>query len=162
VHDNALIWLQKPFLRTSKRRIHDPSEIRALEFKGRFKRFGICSVSTAIGSNRSIRSESRAGTVRHGLEKKDRHSLRTGTSALACARSRSLEEAVTAAELFKISAADVAPGIRGAFSPPPHFAKFFPALVKISPARTTSVQRRNWAAFRGGSRPIPAWLTDLV
>jgi hypothetical protein len=54
VHDNALIWLRKPFLRTSKHRIHDPSEIRALEFKGKFRRFGICSVSTTIGSNRSI------------------------------------------------------------------------------------------------------------
>jgi hypothetical protein len=54
VHDNTLIWLRKPFLRTSKHRIHDPSEIRALEFKGKFRRFGICSVSTTIGSNRSI------------------------------------------------------------------------------------------------------------
>jgi hypothetical protein len=30
------------------------SEIRGLEFKGKFRRFGICSVSTTIGSNRSI------------------------------------------------------------------------------------------------------------
>jgi hypothetical protein len=41
------------FSRTTKNRLADPSEICALEFKGEFRRFGICSVSATIGTDRS-------------------------------------------------------------------------------------------------------------
>jgi hypothetical protein len=37
-----------------KNRLADPSEICALEFKGEFRRFGICSVSATIDIDRSI------------------------------------------------------------------------------------------------------------
>jgi len=37
-----------------KNRLSDPSEISALEFKGEFRRFRICSVSTTIGIDRLI------------------------------------------------------------------------------------------------------------
>jgi hypothetical protein len=37
-----------------KSRLPDPSEICALEFKGEFLRFRICSVSTTIDIDRSI------------------------------------------------------------------------------------------------------------
>jgi hypothetical protein len=52
-----------------KIRLPDLSEIRALEFKGKFRRFGICSVSTAIGIDWSIldahwlNAESRVGAM---------------------------------------------------------------------------------------------------
>jgi hypothetical protein len=38
----------------SKHRALKPSEIRALDFKGEFRRSAICSVSATIGINRSI------------------------------------------------------------------------------------------------------------
>jgi hypothetical protein len=37
-----------------KHRLSDPSEICALEFKGEFRRFGICTVSATIGIDRLI------------------------------------------------------------------------------------------------------------
>jgi hypothetical protein len=37
-----------------KNRLSDPSEICALEYKGEFRRLGICSVSATIGIDRSI------------------------------------------------------------------------------------------------------------
>jgi hypothetical protein len=37
-----------------KNRLPEPSEICALELKGEFRRFGICSVSATIGINWSI------------------------------------------------------------------------------------------------------------
>ncbi|ESW87697.1 hypothetical protein X772_11580 [Mesorhizobium sp. LSJC280B00] len=37
-----------------KNRLPDPSEICALEFKGEFRRFKICSVSATIGIDWSI------------------------------------------------------------------------------------------------------------
>jgi Ankyrin repeats (3 copies) len=42
------------FRRTIKHRLLDTSEIRALDFKGEFRRSAICSVSATIGINRSI------------------------------------------------------------------------------------------------------------
>lgn len=39
----------------------DPSEIRVLEFKGKFRRFGFCSISTTIGIDRQIFSLMAAG-----------------------------------------------------------------------------------------------------
>jgi hypothetical protein len=39
---------------TAKNRPGDPSEIRALEFKGEFRRSAICSISGTIGIDRSI------------------------------------------------------------------------------------------------------------
>jgi len=53
-NDNALTSQCKFFLSTTKNRRADPSEICALEFKGKFRRFGICSVSGTIGIDRSI------------------------------------------------------------------------------------------------------------
>jgi hypothetical protein len=47
-HGNALIFQRKFFLRTRENRLHDPSKICALEFKGEFRRFGIWSVSATI------------------------------------------------------------------------------------------------------------------
>jgi hypothetical protein len=44
----------KFFPRTTKNRLPDPSKICAFDFKGKFGRFGICSVSATIGINRSI------------------------------------------------------------------------------------------------------------
>jgi hypothetical protein len=37
-----------------KNRLPEPSEICALEFKGEFRRFGICSASATIGINWSM------------------------------------------------------------------------------------------------------------
>jgi hypothetical protein len=53
-HGNALIFQCKFFLRTTKNRLTDPSEIRALEFKGKFRRFGNLSVSTTIATDWTI------------------------------------------------------------------------------------------------------------
>src|ERR1700730_12831956 len=44
----------KFFPYTLKHRALKPSEIRALDFKGEFRRSAICSVSATIGINRSI------------------------------------------------------------------------------------------------------------
>jgi hypothetical protein len=46
---NALIYLRKFFPCTMKNRLPDPSEIFILEFKGKFRRFGIGTVSATIG-----------------------------------------------------------------------------------------------------------------
>jgi hypothetical protein len=51
---NALNSVHKFFLPTMKNRLPDPSEICALEFKGEFRRFKICSVSATIGIDWSI------------------------------------------------------------------------------------------------------------
>ncbi|HEY6257042.1 MAG TPA: hypothetical protein VIY51_14750 [Xanthobacteraceae bacterium] len=68
-----MICQHKVFLHLSKNRIPDPSENRALEFKGEFRRFGICSVSTTIGTNRAIFfSDGRQG-IDAAAPKKDRH-----------------------------------------------------------------------------------------
>jgi hypothetical protein len=53
-NDNALISRSKFFLRTTKNRLLNPSEIRALEFKGEIRRLGSYSVSATIGSDRKI------------------------------------------------------------------------------------------------------------
>ena len=53
-YGNALIFRCNFFLRTSKNRLPDPSEICALDFKREFHRFGIRSVSATIGINWSI------------------------------------------------------------------------------------------------------------
>jgi hypothetical protein len=45
---------QKYFLHTTKNRLSHPSEISALEFKGEFCRYRICSVSAIIGIHQSI------------------------------------------------------------------------------------------------------------
>lgn len=55
-HGTAQNFQRKLFLRMMNNRLPDPSETRALEFKGEFRRFGICSISTTIGINRSISS----------------------------------------------------------------------------------------------------------
>jgi hypothetical protein len=49
---NALNLQRKSFLRMLKHRTYDTSEIFGLEIKGKFRRFGICSVSPTIGINR--------------------------------------------------------------------------------------------------------------
>jgi hypothetical protein len=51
---NALIQQRKSFLHTVENRLCDPSEICALEFKGEFRRFRVCSVSATIGIDQSI------------------------------------------------------------------------------------------------------------
>ena len=51
---NALNFKCKFFLHTTKSRLADPSEIRALEIQGEFSRFAICSVSTSIDIDWSI------------------------------------------------------------------------------------------------------------
>jgi hypothetical protein len=51
---NALIFKRKPFLRTTKDRLADPSEICVLDFKGEFRRFGNPSVPTTIANDWSI------------------------------------------------------------------------------------------------------------
>jgi hypothetical protein len=53
-HDNALNFRRKFFPRTTKHRLLDPSENRALDFKGEFRRSVLCSVSATIGIDRSI------------------------------------------------------------------------------------------------------------
>jgi len=53
-HGNALILHRKFFLRIAKNRLGDPSEIRAPEFEGEFRRSAISSVSATIGLNWSI------------------------------------------------------------------------------------------------------------
>jgi hypothetical protein len=52
--DNALIYQRNFFLHTTKNRLLDPSEIRALDFKGEFRRFEISSVSATIDIDWSI------------------------------------------------------------------------------------------------------------
>jgi hypothetical protein len=55
---------------TPKNRPVDPSEIRALEFKGEFRRSAICSVSGTIGIDRSIfRHPQERGVI--GIETKN-------------------------------------------------------------------------------------------
>jgi hypothetical protein len=44
----------KFFLRITKNRLADPSEICALDFKGQFHLFGICAVSATIGVYLSV------------------------------------------------------------------------------------------------------------
>jgi hypothetical protein len=53
-HVNALIFQRNFFLRMAKDRLHDPSEIWALDFKRKFRRFKICSVSATIEIDWSI------------------------------------------------------------------------------------------------------------
>jgi hypothetical protein len=53
-YGNALIFQCKFFRRKAENRLPDPSEICALDFKGEFRRFGICTVSPTIGINWSI------------------------------------------------------------------------------------------------------------
>jgi hypothetical protein len=53
-HGNALIFQSNSFLHATKHRLPDPSEIHALDFKGEFRRFGICSVPATIGVYWSI------------------------------------------------------------------------------------------------------------
>ena len=48
IHGNALNYQRKFFLRTLKHRMPDPSEIRALDLKRKFRRSAICSVSGTI------------------------------------------------------------------------------------------------------------------
>jgi hypothetical protein len=48
-HGNALNFQYKFFLRTTKNRLAEPSEICALDFKHEFRRSAICSVSATIG-----------------------------------------------------------------------------------------------------------------
>jgi hypothetical protein len=57
-HNIALIYQRKLLPRTTKNRLADPSEISALDFKGEFRRFRICSVSGTIGIDRSILARS--------------------------------------------------------------------------------------------------------
>ena len=52
--DNILIYHHNFFRLPAKNRLPDPSEIRALEFKREFLRFGICSVPATIGIDRTI------------------------------------------------------------------------------------------------------------
>ena len=54
IHGNALIFQRKFFLRVAKHRLHDPSEIFALDFEREFRKFGICSVSATIEIDWSI------------------------------------------------------------------------------------------------------------
>jgi hypothetical protein len=51
---NAFIEQRKFLLNIPKNRLLDTSEIRALEFKGEIRRFGICSVLATINIDRSI------------------------------------------------------------------------------------------------------------
>jgi hypothetical protein len=53
-HRNALNSRRKFFLHTTKNRLPDPSEIRALDFKHEFRRSAICSVSATIAIDWSI------------------------------------------------------------------------------------------------------------
>lgn len=76
-HGNALIFRCKFFLRTTKNRLTDPSEICALEFKHEFRRFTICSVSTTIGVNRSI-------FAIHGSEPRSAAHQKKTVSSLFC------------------------------------------------------------------------------
>jgi hypothetical protein len=71
-HDNTLIYRGKFFLCPLKHRIHDPSEILAVEFKGEFRRSAICSVSATIGIDRSIFS-GRQPSLCLQFPKKDRY-----------------------------------------------------------------------------------------
>lgn len=51
--DNALNYQCKFFPLTMKNLLPNPSEIRALDFKGKFRRFKISSVSATVGIDRS-------------------------------------------------------------------------------------------------------------
>jgi hypothetical protein len=70
MHRNVLILRRQFFSRIPKNRIPDPSENRALEFKWEFRRFGICSVSAAIGINWSIFYVAAATALSARLQKK--------------------------------------------------------------------------------------------
>ena len=52
--DNALTFQRNFFLRTAKNRLLYPSEICALDFKQKFRRSAICSVSATIDNARTI------------------------------------------------------------------------------------------------------------
>jgi hypothetical protein len=53
-YHKTLIWRDKFLRGTVKHRLRDPSEIRALDFKGEFRRSAICSPSATIAINGSI------------------------------------------------------------------------------------------------------------
>jgi hypothetical protein len=70
---NALNLQRKSFLRMLKHRTSDTSEIFDLEIKGKFRRFGICSVSPTIGINRREFRELPTSWRFQPWHKKDRH-----------------------------------------------------------------------------------------
>jgi hypothetical protein len=71
----VLIFQRKLSLRVRKNRISDPSEIRALEFKGQFRRPAMCSVLATIDVDRPIFSEILIENDIVGLREKDRQRL---------------------------------------------------------------------------------------
>jgi hypothetical protein len=72
-HGNALNFQRKFFLCATKNRLTDPSENRALEFKGEFRRFGIRSVSATIANDWSIFLPTVGGRSVSSDSEKDRH-----------------------------------------------------------------------------------------
>jgi hypothetical protein len=62
----------------------DPSKIRAFDFKGKFGRGGICSVSETIGINRSIFVSPGREPNSDPLSKKDRRPLIPGAIIDGC------------------------------------------------------------------------------
>jgi hypothetical protein len=72
---NVLIWRRKFFLRTTKNRPADPSEIALLIYKNEFRRSAICPALAAVGIDWSVLKYSANGTT--SLAKKSRQPLRT-------------------------------------------------------------------------------------
>jgi hypothetical protein len=80
-HRNALIFRRKFFLGKDKDRLPDPSEICALDFKGKFRRFKICSVqrlSASIG--RFLKSVGESGVIGFAEKRPSRRPSRLGQS----------------------------------------------------------------------------------
>ncbi|MGH6710269.1 MAG: hypothetical protein ACREEK_14985 [Bradyrhizobium sp.] len=73
---NALNSKCKFFPLATKNRLLDPSEICALDFKEKFRRFRICSVSATIGNDWSILLELFREAGVNSLPKKDRQRWR--------------------------------------------------------------------------------------
>jgi hypothetical protein len=69
-HGNALIFQRKFLPSTAKNRRIDPSKICALEFKGNFRGFGICSFSPIIEIDWSICEPSDKGGIASFEEKR--------------------------------------------------------------------------------------------
>jgi len=74
---NALNSTHKFFLHAMKNRPPNPAEICALESKGEFRRFKICSVAATIGIDWSIFDILLLGLQkdRHGSQEPERHAV---------------------------------------------------------------------------------------
>jgi hypothetical protein len=127
-HRKALIQRRKCSPPMTKNRLLGPSEIRALEFKGEFRRFRFRSVPATIDNDQSISQNPRKQCA-IGLAKKDRQPDQPGSpSVLGISSKRSSHCARLAKQICA-------------------FGRMSIALSRL-PAGTTSKAPLNWTLGR--------------